>query len=317
MGIWSVERTKLDLQLDLAVMMDAVCFCQSTYRLEGDRLEILAVWDEIEAIRAKGRMLSDHMSMLPNVSALLRKRVQIKKGTPTFEWFGAPYNAWHAGKVSELPENGAADDAEFEVTYDDGQRLNVSKQELESSLDIRGSPKWKAVHESLAAAFQYLEDRLTDAPNVDRPYRLGAVYAVCSAVRAFNPGFIRTQSEQGDVAEMMERLQDIPFIETETVYKMREELPALVAAVNSSSLNFSMESITDFSNNVLTFWRGLERCPSWKFEARRVFALTPNSAASERAFSTLKEMFDPSQLFALADYVEGSVMLSYNDRLLG
>lgn len=73
--IWSDEQSRLDLELDLAVMLDAVCFCDSTYRLEGDRLEILAVWEEIEAIRAKGRMLLESMTMLPNVSALLRGRV--------------------------------------------------------------------------------------------------------------------------------------------------------------------------------------------------------------------------------------------------
>lgn len=73
--LWSDEATRLDLELDLAVMLDAICFCNSTYRLEGDRLEILLVYDEIEAIRTKGCMLQENMSMLPNVAALLRGRV--------------------------------------------------------------------------------------------------------------------------------------------------------------------------------------------------------------------------------------------------
>lgn len=74
--IWSDQSSRLDLQLDLAVMLDAVCFCESTYRLEGDRLEILFVWDEIEALRAKGRMLEGTMASMPNVAALLRGRVR-------------------------------------------------------------------------------------------------------------------------------------------------------------------------------------------------------------------------------------------------
>lgn len=229
--------------------------------------------------------------------------MKIKVGTPTYEWFGEPYNRWHVGKVSKLPTASKPD--EFEVTYDDGGKLTFnSKVDVTNALDVRDLPAWVAARESLAAAFEYLEDRLTDAPSVDSPYRLGAVYSVCSAVRAFNPAFIRALQEEGHhVADIMEHLQQLPWLsdDKDAMERMQTELPALVVAVNESKLDFNCSSVTDFSDNVLTFWRNVKRCPTWKHEARRAFCLTPNSAASERVFSLLKAMFNDKQVASLSD----------------
>ena len=75
---------------------------------------------------------------------------------------------------------------------------------------------------------------------------------------------------------------------------------------------------TEFSEAVLTFWRNApSKISTWTFEARRVFCLTPNSAASERVFSRLKSMFGDTQIHSLADYIEGSLMLAVNGRQLG
>lgn len=203
------------------------------------------------------------------------------------------------------------------MTYDDGAKLTFNKQDVTNALDIRGRSEWEAAHESLAAAFQYLEDRLTDAPTVDQPYRLGRVHSVCSALRVFNPAFIRQQAELQCANDLIERLRDIPWVCEDTVVQMRAELPALLVAVNESALDFSLSSINDFTHNVLLFWRTVKHCGSWRHEARRAFCLTPNSAASERVFSVLKAMFDDSQSHSLSDYIEGSVMLAFNERELG
>ena len=40
--------------------------------------------------------------------------------------------------------------------------------------------------------------------------------------------------------------------------------------------------------------------------------MTPNSAGAERVFSFLKSMFGETRTLALADLVEGSLMLKYN-----
>ena len=42
----------------------------------------------------------------------------------------------------------------------------------------------------------------------------------------------------------------------------------------------------------------------------------PTTAASERVFSLLKQLFGKQQLSSLMDYIQGSIMLNYNDRAL-
>ena len=70
------------------------------------------------------------------------------------------------------------------------------------------------------------------------------------------------------------------------------------------------------------FWRSnAPKFPAWGRLAR-VFlsmALAPSSAAVERIFSLCNHMFGDAQLSALADYVQGSLMLRANKRfhLLG
>ena len=47
---------------------------------------------------------------------------------------------------------------------------------------------------------------------------------------------------------------------------------------------------------------------------RIVGAFTPSSAAAERVFSLLKSMWGDTQLSALADMLQASLMLKYNKR---
>ena len=51
--------------------------------------------------------------------------------------------------------------------------------------------------------------------------------------------------------------------------------------------------------------------------ARIVFAISPNSASCERVFALLKNLFGEEQSLSLADYVQASLMLNYNDRSVG
>ena len=55
----------------------------------------------------------------------------------------------------------------------------------------------------------------------------------------------------------------------------------------------------------------------WALAARITFGLTPNSAACERVFSLLKNMFGEQQMAALADYISAALMLKYNKRTVG
>jgi len=72
-------------------------------------------------------------------------------------------------------------------------------------------------------------------------------------------------------------------------------------------------AVNEFTKTVLSFWRGRVReLPSWAKAARIVFAMAPSSAACERVFSLLKAMFGEDQSSALADMLQGSLMLKYN-----
>ena len=57
--------------------------------------------------------------------------------------------------------------------------------------------------------------------------------------------------------------------------------------------------------------------PAWRKVAKIVFTITPNSASSERVFSLLEAMFGKDQDLALADLIQGSLMLRYNKRSVG
>ena len=48
-----------------------------------------------------------------------------------------------------------------------------------------------------------------------------------------------------------------------------------------------------------------------------IHSFTPNSAAAERVFSMLKQMFGDLQMDALADMIQSALMLKYNGRKIG
>ena len=50
---------------------------------------------------------------------------------------------------------------------------------------------------------------------------------------------------------------------------------------------------------------------------RIVGSFTPNSAAAERVFSLLKNMYGEQQMTALADMIQAALMLKYNKRAVG
>ena len=87
-----ITNQRPQLELELAAVMSCERLCIATYRLEGDRLELLLVHRTIEALRAFGRTLGDDASDLPSVAALLRKSHVIAKGTELYEWFEAPHS---------------------------------------------------------------------------------------------------------------------------------------------------------------------------------------------------------------------------------
>lgn len=75
------EAKAKKLGLQLAAMLDMRCLVSTTYELEGDRLELLLLYERIERLRALGKaMLAGDAGVLSNLDAALRSRVQLKSG---------------------------------------------------------------------------------------------------------------------------------------------------------------------------------------------------------------------------------------------
>ena len=73
-------------------------------------------------------------------------------------------------------------------------------------------------------------------------------------------------------------------------------------------------SMHNFTETVLAFWRrNWRKFPTWAKAASIIFSMTPNSARAERVFSSLKLMFGDARTMAMADLIEGSLMLKYNN----
>ena len=63
------------------------------------------------------------------------------------------------------------------------------------------------------------------------------------------------------------------------------------------------------------FWRANElEVPAFSFVLRAVLANAPNSIPPERVISLLNNTFDDDQDSALADYIELSLQLQFNNR---
>ena len=89
------------------------------------------------------------------------------------------------------------------------------------------------------------------------------------------------------------------------------------------SLNFKSELPTfsakadgvSVSVDVLQWWKNHEtELPSWSSVCKKALLIQPSSAAAERVFSILQNLFNEKQTLSLQDYIESSVMLQYNTR---
>ena len=72
-----------------------------------------------------------------------------------------------------------------------------------------------------------------------------------------------------------------------------------------------------FTESVLKFWCDGTEMPAWRAAAKIVCAIPPTSAASERVFALLEDMFGKDQISALSDLIQAALMLRYNKRRVG
>lgn len=95
----------------------------------------------------------------------------------------------------------------------------------------------------------------------------------------------------------------------------RRELPTYLSIAARAQI--STDDVEAYSIAILNFWRNTpaQEMKTWRKAARIVFAMTPNSASCERVSSLLKVMWGEQQHVALADSLQASLMLRYNQRM--
>lgn len=106
----------------------------------------------------------------------------------------------------------------------------------------------------------------------------------------------------------------IPFEHHIEVEKLKMELPTYLAMAKECQIDHS--DVQCFTQQVLAFWKTTPRkeLNELRKAARIVFAMTPNSAACERVFALLKNMYGDEKDNVLADHIQASLMLRYNGR---
>lgn len=161
-------------------------------------------------------------------------------------------------------------------------------------------------------AYEYLENRLTD--NCQSPYHCSGPYEVCRVAQLFDPSFVAANLTAAAVDELCDA---IPALGDPARAGLKGELQTyLAAAAAAPAMDHS--DVHAFTEAVLEFWRKNSKGMSmWRNAARRVFAIPPNSAASERVFSLLEAMFGKCQIAALSDMIRAALMLRYNKRTVG
>jgi len=155
----------------------------------GDRLEILLVYERIEALRRLGRSITaGDDCVLPNVDGVLRQLMELEKGVVVEKYFAGhgvcKGKLTNKEKVNSTLCPGQERDA-WTVKYDaDGHEEDFEEEELRSGKDgpapangdgkpvlvVRHLPDWQAICNALAPGFAYLEERLTGHHTARRPW---------------------------------------------------------------------------------------------------------------------------------------------------
>ena len=303
-----ITNHRQELELELAAVMSCERLCTATYRLEGDRLELLLVYRTIEELRAFGAGLGNDASDLPSVSAILRQRHVIAKETEVYEWFEAPHSKWFEGKVTRMP---TAATPTYQITYSDKTRIEYEEREVRNWIDVRKFPEWQTSIDNVKEAYTYLENRITD--KCQTPYHCSAPYEVCRVSQLFDPSFAVVNLTPAFVDELCAA---VPALNSVAAALKAEIAAYRVAARAAPPIDHS--DVDAFTATVLQFWRtDGTKMPAWRKAARIIFAIPPTSAASERVFSLLEAMFGKDQESSLSDLIQAALMLRYNGRNVG
>ena len=154
--------------------------------------------------------------------------------------------------------------------------------------------------ECLLPAFQYYLETSANDVIISRSIQ------VFRAAQLFNPRFVKGSRP---VAEDVDLIKTVPFLNEDNMIPLKDELPAYLVRV---------ANIPDEFDTLAGTWRwwksNAAELPAWSSAVRKVVLLQPPSTAAERVFSLLVTMFGDQQHETLEDYIEAALMLRVNNR---
>jgi hypothetical protein len=301
------------LELSIAAHMDMEKLVTTTIEMEGERLEILLLFSRIEAIRQLGHSLRDdetNRGVLRNVDALIRRNAKTPKEGRVFTKQFAGHGSF-TGRIVSIEV--VDDENVYNVVYDaDDDEEELDEGEIMGLLDVYGDGLHKRVIDALLPAFDYLENRLTG--NCQAQFNCEHSLAICRVLRLFDPSYAAEHEATIDAASARELALVIPLAMErggELLMELERDLPLFIAAAHGFTANHG--SVDEFTESVLGWYKNHSgEIGAWAEASLIAFSFTPSSASAERVFSLLKTLFGSSQDMALADYVQGSMMVRYN-----
>lgn len=304
------------LKRQLAVMRDLQCLVRTTYELEGDRLELLLVYHRIEALRALGRAIRAGDSVLLNLDGVIRAGVTIVPGVKISKYFEGYGNCVASVRSSAQVNSTLYPGQErlaYKVVYEqDGVAEELEEEEIRPLLIIKDMPERTEIINVLNVAFDYLEDRINGTCAVSQ-YSCAHMYSVCRVSQILNPAFAAQHLSENMVDDLFHIVR--PLAVHVDLARLKAELPAYLCAARTVEA-IDVSDVDAFTEQVLKFWRNAPEAElrEWRKTARIVFAMSPNSAACERVFSLLENMYGLQRERALADQLQAALMLRYNGR---
>jgi hypothetical protein len=210
------------------------------------------------------------------------------------------------------------------VVYDDDTEEQFEEEELRSGKDgpaptgqhgkpvlvVRHLQERIKMYDAFVPGFNYLEARITGT--CEKQYSCVEMYEVARLVRAFNPNFAKNHVNPAFVDAMAA----ITPLETHNLIEdLKKELPLYLVA-SQGAPTFDASDVESFTIAILD-WRRTngKSFPTWALAAQIAFGLSPSSAACERVFSLVKQLFGEQQMSVLADYIRAALMLNYNAKL--
>ena len=183
-------------------------------------------------------------------------------------------------------------------------------QSIVTSIRIENSPNVNVVVRDITSDSTIQQQLIADAKNCVQPgldyfqnqfdTSLSALRVAFKYARPFCPhkvGFLKPTAADVD------GLSVFPFIKLQHISKLKEKLATYLAKAEGTSVHV---------NHLEWQKQGAAAVPTWAATARKILAMQPSSAATERVFSLLKSGFSNQQDNSLQDYIESSIMLQFN-----